>query len=237
MPRTKKTRSPATEIIPATEVIPYERAVREGQEIVLEIEATTSRCQLRLGELAHKVETKYNDRTLAKFAEEIGISACTLGRYRDVYRAFPNICAPGRKSFPSYAALRDLATHPDREQIIRENPNITKRKAHQLMRNRECDAKELREQEQEADWMKHNRRWFKKLCAIAREASRTADVLDCCSPEQLENLHNAIDPNLLMYIRGAGVRLIKTAERLAELCEVSPAVAFGLETPIQMAAA
>jgi hypothetical protein len=224
MPRTKTTKSPATDVAPPIEVIPYERAVREGQEIVLEIEATAARGQLRLGELAHKVETKYKDRTLAKFAGEIGISACTLARYRDVYRAWANFCAPGRKSIPSYAVLRELATHPDREEMIRKHPNLTKREAHNLMRKRAYATKEEQEQEQEEDWVKHNRVWFKELCKIAQEASRTAAAVgvDKCTPEQQENLRQAVDPNLLMYLRASGRMLIHTADSLAALCGLDP---------------
>jgi hypothetical protein len=131
----KQAKGPAADTSASPEeVIPYDRAVREGKEIVLKIETTASQGQLRLGELADKLEPKYGDRTLAKFAKEIDVAACTLRRYRDVYRAYPNICAPGRKCYPAYTALRELATHPDREEIIHKDPNITKREAHSLMR-------------------------------------------------------------------------------------------------------
>jgi len=122
----------------------YQDAVLEGKEILKQIDAA-ERGQLRLGELAAKLETVYGDRTLAKFAVDLGIAKCTLARYRDVYRAWRDISAPGRESV-SYAVLRELATHPDREEIIRKDPNITKREAHDQMRKLKGTAKEKQEQ-------------------------------------------------------------------------------------------
>jgi hypothetical protein len=61
--------------------IPYEEAVDEGKDIVTKMDGEQRRYQMRLGELADKVETKYADRTVAKFAKEIGVATCTLKRY------------------------------------------------------------------------------------------------------------------------------------------------------------
>jgi hypothetical protein len=230
---------PAADTSAAPEVIPYESAVLEGKEIVLEIEAVTARGHLRLGELAHKVEIKYGDRTLAKFAEDISVATCTLARHRDVYRAYPNICAPGRKCFPSYAALRELAAHPDREEIVAKDPNITKREAHRLMRQQAYTAKTKREQEQEDNWGKHNRGWFKALVTLGDEVMRTAGAVnvDECTPEQQESLRQVIDANLLRRVRASGRVLIKTADHLASLCGLDenydPIPATAEASPIQ----
>lgn len=224
----RKTKTPATDTSASTDTIPYDQAVAEGKEIVAKIEAAkrglevAERGQLRLGELAAKVETKYKDRTLAKFAKAIGVAPCTLARYRDVYRAYEgheNICAPGRESTPPYAVLRELATHPEREQIIRKNSNLTKREALDMMRKFKGTAKAKQQQGQEDEWLKHDRKWFRDLVAIASEASRVASVLDEYSSEQLENLRQgqAVDPALLMYVRGGGRMLFQVANRLAEL--------------------
>jgi hypothetical protein len=215
--RDPKRKQVAVETSAPTDTIPYEKAVREGQGIVLEIEAA-ERGQLRLGELAHKLEKKYADRTLAKFAAEIGVAKCTLDRYQTVYRAWEGKLALGPIS-TSYAVLRELQTHPDREQIIRKNPSITKREAHERMRELKGTAKEKREQEQEQEdeWLKHDRKWFKDLVAVANEASRVAGVMDEYESEQLDSLRQVIDPKLLMYVRGGGRMLFRVANRLAEL--------------------
>jgi hypothetical protein len=191
--RDQKRKQVAVNTSAPTDTIPYDKAVREGKEIVLEIEAA-ERGQLRLGELADKLEPKYNDRTLAKFAAEIGVAKCTLERYRTVYRAWEGKLAPG-PNLVSYAVLRELATHPDREQIISTNQNLTKREAHSLMRGHTYDEKVKAQQEQEDDWLKHNRRWFKELCTIANDASRAAAVVDqCTTPEQQHGLLKAVEP-------------------------------------------
>ena len=110
--------------------IPFNDAEHEGKELVHRLDSEWR--QFRLGELAHRVKPVYGEGTLRKYAEAIGIALCTLDRYRTVYRAWAPILAPGRKL--SYAVARALASHPDRAEIIRENPEITKRNAEELAR-------------------------------------------------------------------------------------------------------
>jgi hypothetical protein len=202
---------------PETDTIPYDDAVREGKGIIAQI-ADAERGQLRLGELADKLEPKYGDRTLAKFAAEIDVAKCTLDRYRTVYRAYASEgkLAPGPKS-ASYAVLRELATHPDREHILRADPNLTKREARKLIRDHKNVAGKKQKQDQESDWLKHSRKWFKDLVTLANEVHRATDVVNGCTPEQLENLLEAVDAGSLMYLRGGGRSLFNLANHLAEL--------------------
>jgi hypothetical protein len=191
----------------------FDDAVREGKAIIENAE----RGQWRLGELAHSVEKQYGESKLAKFAEAIGVAPCTLARYRDVYRAWKDIYAPGRESMPPYAVLRELAqfaTHPKCQQL---NPKITKREAYELRRKLKGDEEEKQEQDQDDEWLKDDRKWFKQLVVIANEASRVAGVIDAYSPEQLKKLRQAIDPGLLMYVRGGGRMLIRAVEHLEAL--------------------
>jgi hypothetical protein len=105
----------------------YDKAVEEALEILKQIDSHW----MRLAELADQVKTKYGEKKLQNFAQEIGIAFCTVCRHRDVYHAWRDeICAPGR-NFPKlgYAVARELATHPDKAKIVTENPNITKREA------------------------------------------------------------------------------------------------------------
>src|SRR6516164_10222045 len=171
---------------PPTDAIDYDEAVDEAKGIVAKID-DAERGQLRLGELAHKLDKKYGDRTLAKFAAEIGVAKCTLDRYQTVYRAWEGKLAPGPIS-TSYAVLRELQTHPDRAQIIQKNPSLTKREAHKIVRKIKSAEEEKQEQEQADEWLKHDRKWFKDLVAIATEASRVASFLDEYTPEQLDKL-------------------------------------------------
>jgi hypothetical protein len=213
--RDQKRKQVAANTSAPTDTIPYDDAVSEGKEILAKIE-DAERGQLRLGELADRLEPKYGDRTLAKFAKALDIAPCTLKRYLSVYRAWKGIGAPGPQSV-SYSVLRELETHPDRAQIIQDRPNLTKREAHDLMRKYEGAAEEKQKQDQEDDWLKHSRKWFKDLVALANEVHRAACVADECTSEQLDNLLQVIDPGSLMYLHGAGRRLFNLANHLAEL--------------------
>ena len=200
-----------------TDTIPYDQAVAEGKKILADAE----RGQWRLGELAHNVEKGYGERKLAKFAEAIGVAPCTLLRYRDVYRAWKDICAPGRKSISDipYSVLRELAGHKEREKIIHKDPNITKREAREEVRKLNGTAKKKQQQEQENAWLRDNRRWFNDLVAVANEASRVAGMVDLDDAEQLDKLLQAVDPGSLMYVRGGGRMLVNLADRLEALIE------------------
>ena len=172
-------------------------------------------CIYRLGQLADQVKTDYGDRTLAKFARAIGKSPSCVKRYRDVYRAFPEIGAPERQ-LSSYSVRKELATHPKREQIIRDNPNLTRREAQDLMRRHRGTEKEKQKQDQEDEWLRDNRRWFNDLVAVANEASRVAGMVDLDDAEQLDKLLQAVDPGSLMYVRAGGRMLFRVANRMAE---------------------
>jgi hypothetical protein len=220
-----------------TSDIPYDDAVRQGRAIVSEIKTITARTeglQLRLGELAANVQKKYGDRTLATYAKEIGVAPCTLGRYRDVYRAYPNICAPGRDSIPSYAVLRELAALPNREEIILKNPKITKREARDLAREQKGYAAKTNPAS------KDSHRWFKGLVTLAvNDASSLADLgLDKLSSKQRADLREVIDPTLLKPMRDVGRMWIATADQLgAILDENDDPIPDTPDTPINRAVA
>jgi hypothetical protein len=203
MPRSKQVKAQAlSTTAPTVDYDAYDEAVIEARKIIADAE----RGQLRLGALAAKVETIYGEQTLAKFADAIGIAPCTLERYRSVYKAWAGKTAPGLESV-SYAVRRELATHPHRERIIQENPNITKREAHRLMREQAV-------QEARDSWFNDNRRWFKDLCTSATELSREARIARDCSPEKLNYLLEVIEPSMLPKLQGSGRLLVEVAEFL-----------------------
>jgi hypothetical protein len=199
-----------------TDTISFDEAVREGKEIV----ANAERGQWRLGELADSVEKKYGERKLAKFADAIGVAPCTLARYRDVYRKWKDICAPGRESMPPYAVLRELAqfaTHPKCKQLIQDNPKITKREAYELRRKLKGDEEEKQEQQQEGEWLRDNRRWFRDLCTDAEKAARAANFAFQCPREKLHELLDVVDSLKLMNLGGHGRIVANLAEHLEAL--------------------
>jgi hypothetical protein len=108
--------------------INYDDAVRKGKAIV----ASLSGKQWDLGDLTAQVEKAYGQNRLEQFAVDINFpgAACTLSRYRSVCVAFPK--TGGRPLF--FGSAQKLQTHPDRHQIVGDNPEITKREAIELMR-------------------------------------------------------------------------------------------------------
>jgi hypothetical protein len=154
------------------DVVFYEDAVQEAQKILKQFDSG----QMRLGELADKLEPRYGDNTLKRFAAEIGIAVCTVERYRDVYRAWKEIPAPGRELM-SYSVARELAAHPDRAGIIERNPSITKRQALELMRgHRETSPATAATQTAEEAEQEETIKWQSDLEGRARRSIDHADL-------------------------------------------------------------
>lgn len=160
----------------ATDRINYDVAVAEGKEIIAQSDAG----ELRLGELADRIEPKYAKNTLARFAAEIGIAACTLARRRDVYRAWAAISAPERIS---YSVMKELATHPDRADLVKADPDMSKREAHALMLRYKAKQNAKGGQENGKDnpaddlRRKEYKRWFLLVVKLAQEAITEAAIV------------------------------------------------------------
>jgi hypothetical protein len=155
---------------------------------------------------------------LAKFAKEIGIAKCTVDRYRTVYRAWKEKLAPG-PNLPSYAVLRELATHPEREQIIRDNPNLTKSEACDIRLKLKSAGQGAKQQKLEKDRRKDDRRWFKELYTMVKTAGDEADAMLESTPEKQRELLAVVDGLMLMNLRGHGNRLVRFADHFEKLLE------------------
>jgi hypothetical protein len=132
--------------------------------------------------------------------------------------------APGPNLVPSYAVLRELAKHPERQQLIAEYPELTKREARDRMHKHNGTAKEAKETAQESQWLKHYRKWFKDLVALTNDVTRAADIPNQCTETQLVSLLQVVDPKALTYLWRSGRVLFNLANQLAELLgeEVEP---------------
>jgi hypothetical protein len=193
--------------VQTTDTIPFDDAVAEGKELKAKI-ADAERSQLRLGELAAKLEPKYGDRTLAKFAAEIGIDKNTLNNYRTVYRAWEGKLPPGVKS-PSFTVLKELQNVAERAELIKKEPTMSKRRAevHRVLKdhpgrdeirnenpNLTC-TKQTRKLMEKYDATesgvnaavfgrgsgggdKYSQRWFNKVLALSKDVKRETAVAD-----------------------------------------------------------
>ena len=106
-------------------VVPYDEAVIEAKKIMSDIEDR----QWRLGDLADRLEPKYGDQTLAKFAEAIGHKTDTVMTWRTTARAWPE-----KTIRIGFAVARILNAFPNRQQIVHENPFLTVPQARKLAR-------------------------------------------------------------------------------------------------------
>ena len=195
----------ATASAPA-DIIPFEDAVRECKQIRARIEGRnedTERDHFRIGEIADKVEkTKYGDRTYAKLAERSNIAYSCLKRYLSVNRAWKGtpFGAPGPQSV-SYSVLRELAALPEvaglpnRVQIVRDNPDITKREAEQLRRERKKGTASSTAQQQaqssgqqQGGFLKDKRGYLKDVCNLAEKLRKKAEEGLEATDEQLDDM-------------------------------------------------
>ena len=98
----------------------YEEAVERGRIIVRDF----NRNQWQLGELAHSLEPIYGKKTLERYADDIGINYASLRLCRTVHRAWI------RSNFkPNFSVAKALMKVPNREMIVRKEPEITVREA------------------------------------------------------------------------------------------------------------
>jgi hypothetical protein len=68
--------------------------------------------QMRIGEIADKLNPKYVDTTLARYAQVVETKVNTLQNYRSVYRTWPE--DPKVQTFPKFSVVKALVRHPDR---------------------------------------------------------------------------------------------------------------------------
>jgi hypothetical protein len=199
-----------------TDTIDFNAAVVEGKQILKQIELA-ERGQLRLGEIVAKLEKKYGDRTVAKYAEALGIATCTLHRHKAVYQAWEGKVAPGPLS-PSYTVLRELKTLPDREEILREKPNMTKREAAAIKRKSKLAEQEKEQEKDKAKddvWLKKFNDGFKGACNRQAEAGRWAEGVFELSNTELDKASQKIQSVLLTNM----IRDAKLVIKLGELLE------------------
>jgi hypothetical protein len=181
----------------------WREAVMEGKAIVAKIDDDW----WRLAELADRITTKYGEKTLSKYAAEIGAVACTLERRLSTYRRWNEIPAAPPES---YAVAQALQAHPNRAEIIQANPNITTAEARDKMREWRGGGEV--EVHQDQDW----KRWFAKLVVAAQDIVAEVNI-SAMTPESRRILLSAVEPKLLPTLRDAGEALIQLADKLDQI--------------------
>lgn len=129
----------------------FKKAVAKARQILADIDTPK---QMQIGELADQVQKVYGEKKLKQFAKAIGISEGTVERYRSVWRAW----STKPKSAPEpkfYSVAKALEAHPDRFDLIKQNPDMTKDDADKKM-------KALRKKTKARSWQQEKRDNIKK---------------------------------------------------------------------------
>ena len=203
---------------PNERVIPYDEAVKQGLALKKQKNDVERCVLLGYGELIAHIDKKaYGDRTVAKFGKAIGLSVCTstLHRYAAVYRAWDGmgIVAPGPTS---YAVLRALQNHPAREEIVKEDPKISKRDAEKLRDEHEGKQKD---KDKSGDWKrKEMKRWLCQVLDQANDFIRNA-VVPQDDKEAERILREIVEPKLLAPLPEASAALTSLFAYLKQLAE------------------
>ena len=130
----------------------YKLYVERGLQAKANIDAS----QWALGACAANIVIQDGAMKLQQYAKDIDVVYTTLRHYRATYRAWRR--APG--GYPtSFAVATALNTHPDRYQILTNNPNLTELEARDLMRKyRGTKSKPARQSKIEIEIDSHRRR-------------------------------------------------------------------------------
>jgi hypothetical protein len=106
------------------DVISYDDAVARVKE-------SDQKYQWILGEIASKLEPKYGENTLERFAEEIGRNYNTLRNYMTTYRAWKDEL--DRPRFFSVAQELAILPSEKKKEVLQEKPDITFNEARELV--------------------------------------------------------------------------------------------------------
>jgi hypothetical protein len=101
-------------------------------DAVLKVKTIDQKYQWILGEIASKLEPKYGERTLERFAEDIGRNFNTLKGYQATYLSWKT-----EKVVPlTFSVAQKLNPLPSekKQEILEENPNITRDEARAVVK-------------------------------------------------------------------------------------------------------
>jgi hypothetical protein len=114
----------------------------------------------------------------------------------------------------SYSVARELQDRDDRFEIIKDNPNLTKREAVAIRQEREGKVPAPHQKKGTPDYMRKNsQRWFQRVYQLSNDINREVNY-GGIEPELEEVFREVIEPALLPTIRDAGEALIKLADYL-----------------------
>jgi transposase-like protein len=186
------------------DAISYDEAVTEGKQLVKAIKSN----QMRLGELADRLEPKYGKQTLKHFAKEIGVKASTVERWRSVYRSRKGKPATEPESPPSVLKAIQGLPEPVQDEILKLKPTV--RQAHTHARDYRAAHPEIQE-----DWkVRDARGWLGQAEKHAKDAIQYGHPASAhLAPAILRQAIDNVD-QMLATLRAGGKALNTLADEV-----------------------
>jgi hypothetical protein len=188
----------------------YEKAVKEARTIVGRVEKDL----WRLAQIAYELEPKYGEQTLARFADDIGLSFSTVRYYKRVYERFGH--TDQNVGYPPFWTAKELLSVPYAAQIIEQYPDITQPEARTF-------AKEYRElSEEEKEELKKEReeghKMFEELFEQIRAAREGRKPEPSPSSINLVEMIKQCDRELIKVLKKMGEKGVEYDEK--EMCSI-----------------
>jgi hypothetical protein len=210
----------------------YRAEVEEAKQLIAKTGASVLESNMRLGKLADGVETKYKGKTLNKFAGDIGMTDCVLGRLRSVYRAWygedfytwlmtlsedeQGSIKASPPILPSFEVARELQAHPDRFELIRQNSKMTSKEARALRLALKDPDERKKKDDNDTPILRTTRTQLQRIQRAANDAKGVALKLPL-TREQKAALLAVFEPTCLPVIKAGGEALIATGTIIEQL--------------------
>jgi hypothetical protein len=186
-------------------LISWDEAVEEGMRLVENLEAN----QMRIGEIADRIDPKYGERTLSQYAQVLKKSVNTLQNYRSVYRTWHEDSKV--KHVQKFSVAKALVKHPNRVTIVEERPGITEREA-QLATKKFKEEQARYEQYSNQSMHKLTRSIVTGLNTLLKEDGRLSKLLEDV------NILNTLDmeyvEKIIFALNSANDRVVGALQRL-----------------------
>jgi hypothetical protein len=198
----------------------YLALVERGKAAV----AGMGRSLWELGEVALEVDTRYGENSLGEYADRIGVPLKTLQAARTTARRWPE-----KSRRLDFSTCQALNAQIDRENIVRQRPDITLAEARELVRRRKDARADLSPVERLVG--KLNRNLLAVLETLTALNDQQAVAMDGAAKDDLEDKFDALRIQAEAFLAKVEVsppaRPRPYTEEATLILEVNPRVAGG----------
>jgi hypothetical protein len=186
-------------------LISWDEAVEEGLRLSKDLEAS----QTRFGEIAYRLEPKYGESTLVRYAQVMKMNINILQNCSSVYRVWHEDLKV--KNLPKFSIAKALVKHPERAEIVEERPDIIEREAKEETKKFKGEQARYEQYTKQAMHVL-TKRIVTRLNAFLDEKSEINQMLDDV------NILNTVDmeyvENIIFALNRANERVVGALQRL-----------------------